>query len=60
MTDAKAVLNLAKKMARAAGPQTADTMARACYMLICTAAMVKDPEVYADWMDKLPPPENDK
>lgn len=46
------VAALAKKMARAAGPQKVDTMARACYMLLCTAAMVKDPDGYFKWLEK--------
>lgn len=43
---------LAHKMAKAAGPQKARVMAQACYMLICTAALVTDPEGYFDWLEK--------
>jgi hypothetical protein len=45
-------VRLAHKMAKAAGPQKATTMARACYMLLCTAAMTTDPEGYFDWLEK--------
>jgi hypothetical protein len=48
-----AAARLAKHMAKAAGSQRADTMARACYMLLCTAALVSDPEAYADWLDRM-------
>lgn len=43
---------LAKKMARAAGPQKAAVMAQAAYMLVCAAALTKDPEGYFKWLDK--------
>jgi hypothetical protein len=46
-------VRLANRMAKAAGPQRADTMARACYMLLCTAALVSDPESYFDWLDQM-------
>lgn len=49
------VVALAKKMARAAGKQKADILAQAAYMLICTAAMVKDPEGYFKWLDEVKP-----
>lgn len=42
---------LAKKMAKAAGPQKPETMARACYMLLCTSAMITDPDAYFNWLD---------
>ena len=42
----------AKQMAKAAGPQTARVLAEACYMLICAASMVSDPEGYLDWLAK--------
>lgn len=45
-------VRLAHKMARAAGPQKAHVMAQACYMLICTAALVTDPDGYFDWLEK--------
>ena len=45
-------VRLAHKMAKAAGPQKASVMARACYMLLCTAAMTTDPEGYFDWLEK--------
>jgi hypothetical protein len=45
-------VKLAHKMARAAGPQKARVMAQAAYMLICTAALVTDPEGYFDWLEK--------
>lgn len=47
-----AAAKLAHKMAKAAGPQKAQTMARACYMLLCTAALVSDPDGYFEWLDK--------
>jgi len=46
---------LAKKMAKAAGPQKAETMARACYMLLCTSAMVTDPDAYFNWLESVAP-----
>lgn len=45
-------VRLAHRMARAAGPQKARVMAQACYMLICTATLVTDPEGYFDWLEK--------
>jgi hypothetical protein len=45
-------VKLAHKMARAAGPQKALVMAQACYMLLCTAALVTDPDGYFDWLEK--------
>ena len=45
-------MTLARRMAKAAGPQKARVMAQACYMLICTAALVTDPEGYFDWLEK--------
>lgn len=45
-------VTLARRMAKAAGPQKARVMAQACYMLICTAALVTDPEGYFDWLEK--------
>lgn len=52
MEQEDAAVKLATKMAKAAGPQRADTMVRACYMLLCTAALVKDPEGYFEWLEK--------
>ena len=49
---ADAAVRLAHKMARAAGPQKATTMAQACYMLLCVAALVTDPDGYFDWVEK--------
>ena len=46
-------VKLAKRMAKAAGPQRADTMASACYMLLCTAAMVQDEKAYFDWLERM-------
>jgi hypothetical protein len=43
---------LAHKLAKAAGPQTAEVMGRACYMLLCCAAMTKDPVGYFEWREK--------
>ena len=43
---------LAHKMAKAAGPQKARVMAQACYMLLCTAALVADPNGYFEWLEK--------
>lgn len=43
---------LARKMAKAAGPQKARVMAQACYMLLCTAALTSDPEGYFAWLEK--------
>lgn len=45
-------VTLARKMARAAGPQRASTMGQAAYMLLCLAAMTKDPEGYFKWLDQ--------
>lgn len=45
-------VRLAHKMARAAGPQKARVMAQACYMLLCTAALMTDPDGYFKWLEK--------
>ena len=47
------MIALARKMAKAAGQQTPATMAGACYMLLCTAAMVGSPDAYFDWLDRM-------
>ncbi len=41
---------LAEKMARAAGKVTPLLMARAAYMLVCVAAIAKDPEGYFEFL----------
>lgn len=48
--DAEAI-KLAQRMAKAAGKQKADVMGRACYLLLCCAALVKDADAYFDWLD---------
>ena len=41
---------LAQKMAKVAGKQKASTMARAAYMLLCTAALIGDENAYFQWL----------
>lgn len=46
-------VKLAKRMAAVAGKQSADTMAQACYMLLCCAAMTEATESYFEWLDRM-------
>ena len=45
-------VRLARRMAKAAGPQKARVMAQAAYMLICCASLVTDPDGYFDWLER--------
>lgn len=46
-------VKLAKRMAAVAGRQRADTMAQACFMLLCCATMTAAPESYFEWLDRM-------
>lgn len=46
-------VKLAKRMAAVAGKQRADTMAQACFMLLCCATMTAAPESYFEWLDRM-------